>query len=73
MNKKYDNMKYSEITGEIIKLAYDKDKIIVELKAIEKISKINEVQLVNYLKATKTEVGLLINFGDRIEIKRRVN
>ena len=49
------------------------DKIILELKACESLTKIFEVQLVNYLKATKFEVGLLINFGPKIEIIRKVN
>ncbi len=48
------------------------EKVILELKAIESLAKIHEVQLVNYLKATNIEVGLLINFGEKIEIKRRV-
>ncbi len=49
------------------------DKVIVELKAIDSLNKIHEVQLVNYLKATGFRVGLLINFGDTIKIVRRVN
>ena len=48
------------------------DKIIVEIKAVSQLAKIHEVQLVNYLKATKYEIGLLINFGDKIEIKRKI-
>jgi GxxExxY protein len=35
-------------------------------------SEIHEVQLVNYLKATGIEVGLLINFGRSLTVKRRV-
>ncbi|MCK4399157.1 MAG: GxxExxY protein [Methanophagales archaeon] len=35
-------------------------------------SEIHEVQLVNYLKATGIEVGLLINFGRSVTVKRRV-
>ena len=46
--------------------------MIVELKAVEDLHPIHEVQLVNYLKATEIEVGLLINFGGKITIKRRV-
>jgi GxxExxY protein len=47
-------------------------KVIVELKAIESLHRIHEVQLMNYLKATGVEVGLLINFGnDRIEVRRK--
>jgi GxxExxY protein len=38
-------------------------KVIVELKAVKEVQKIHEVQLVNYLKATQIEVGLLLNFG----------
>lgn len=46
--------------------------MIVELKAVSQLTKAHEVQLVNYLKATELEVGLLINFGDQISIKRKV-
>jgi len=48
------------------------DKVIIEIKAVSQLAKIHEVQLVNYLKATKYEIGLLINFGDKIEIKRKI-
>ena len=48
------------------------NSVIVELKAVEKIVRIHEVQLVNYLKATGIEVGLLLNFGTKPEFKRRV-
>ena len=48
------------------------NKIIVEVKAVSKLESIHEVQLVNYLKATGIEVGLLINFGQSVEVKRRV-
>ncbi|MBU1260729.1 MAG: GxxExxY protein [Planctomycetes bacterium] len=48
------------------------DKIIVEVKAVSKLESVHEVQLVNYLKATGIEVGLLINFGQSVEIKRRI-
>ncbi len=47
--------------------------VIVELKAVRRLSAIHEVQLVNYLAATKVSVGLLINFGEeRVEVKRRI-
>ncbi len=49
------------------------DVVIVELKAVDALATIHEVQLVNYLKATKLQVGLLINFGPKIEFKRKVN
>jgi len=47
------------------------DEIVVELKAVETIAKINEVQLVNYLNATGKDTGLLINFGEKVEVKRK--
>ncbi len=46
--------------------------VIIELKAVEKLHPKHEVQLVNYLKSTEIEVGLLINFGEEIVIKRKV-
>jgi GxxExxY protein len=46
-------------------------KIILELKAIEAITPIHEIQLKNYLKGSRVELGLLINFGKSVEIKRK--
>ena len=48
------------------------NSVIIELKAVNELSKIHETQLVNYLKATGVEVGLLISFGDDVSIKRKV-
>jgi GxxExxY protein len=48
------------------------NKIIVEVKAVIKINPAHEVQLVNYLKATGVNVGLLINFAKSVEVKRRI-
>ena len=50
------------------------DNIIVEIKAIAQIRGIEEAQLLNYLKATKLPVGLIINFGSKkLEWKRYAN
>lgn len=46
------------------------DKVILELKAVETFCKEHQIQLINYLKATNLEVGLLLNFGKKPEIKR---
>ena len=46
--------------------------IIVELKAAEYIVEAFENQLLNYLRGTDCEVGLLLNFGKKPEFKRRV-
>lgn len=48
------------------------DSVIVELKAAESLCEEHEYQLINYLKATDIEVGLLLNFGKRPEFKRKV-
>lgn len=44
--------------------------VILELKAVESICKEHEYQLINYLKACDLEIGLLLNFGKKAEIKR---
>jgi GxxExxY protein len=48
------------------------DKIIIELKAAESLCEENECQLLNYLRATNIEVGLLFNFGKTAQFKRLV-
>ena len=49
------------------------EDIIVEIKALTKLSGIEEAQIINYLKATGLKVGLLINFGSKsLEYKRLV-
>ena len=46
--------------------------VIVELKAAEAIAPEHEAQLLNYLKATDIEVGLLLNFGPEPQIRRKI-
>lgn len=45
--------------------------VIVELKAVKLLLEEHEAQLLNYLKATPYEVGLLLNFGPKPEVKRK--
>ena len=48
------------------------DLVIVELKAIENLGKVQERQLLNYLKARYIEIGLLLNFGKKPEFRRKL-
>lgn len=48
------------------------DKVIVELKSASSLCEEHEAQLVNYLRATEIEVGLLLNFGKEPEFKRKI-
>ena len=47
------------------------NKVIIEIKAAKRLVEENEAQLLNYLKATDIEVGLLLNFGTEPEVKRK--
>jgi GxxExxY protein len=46
--------------------------VILELKAVRHLLDEHEAQLLNYLKATTIEVGLLLNFGSKAEYRRKV-
>jgi len=46
--------------------------LIIELKAMESLCPEHEAQLLNYLKATKIEIGLLFNFGKTPQFKRKI-
>jgi len=48
------------------------DSVIVEIKAPEGLREEHKTQLINYLKATSKEVGLLLNFGKTPEFKRAI-
>jgi GxxExxY protein len=48
------------------------DSLVVELKALANMSGTEEAQLINYLKATRYEIGLLLNFGARSLQHRRL-
>ena len=62
-----------KVVGEFIVDLFVEDCLMVELKSSSAIVSAHEVQLVNYLVATGTEVGLLINFApQKVEVKRKV-
>jgi GxxExxY protein len=61
-----------QLIGDFIADLLVDDKIIVEVKAVSALSSVHEVQLVNYLKATGIKVGLLVNYGEKLKIVRRV-
>ena len=66
---------YDEIVvGEYIADILVESAVILELKAIKAIDKIHEAQLLNYLKATGLNLGLILNFGQpKLQIRRFVN
>ena len=62
-----------EVVGEYTADVLVEDKVILELKAVDKLQKIYEAQLLNYLKATGIKIGILVNFKHpKAEIKRLI-
>jgi len=59
-----------QLVGEFFSDLLVEDKVIVELKATELLMNVHVAQIMNYLKATEIEVGLLLNFGEEPEFKR---
>ena len=67
-------VKYKDqIVGEYFADMVVENQVIIELKTVDRIEKIHEAQLLNYLKATGIKVGLLVNFkSTKADIKRLV-
>ena len=61
-----------KLVGEYFADLFVNDFVILELKSVAKLSEEHELQLMNYLKATQMDVGLLLNFGKEPEFKRRI-
>ncbi|HYJ89580.1 MAG TPA: GxxExxY protein [Pyrinomonadaceae bacterium] len=55
-----------QIVGAAMEVYY---QIISELKALDRLSGIDESQIINYLKVTRKHVGLLLNFGSRGQLE----
>lgn len=64
----YDGAKVGDYIADLL----IEDCVIVELKAVESIALEHEAQLVNYLKATSIDVGLLLNFGPKPQVRRKI-
>ena len=62
----------SVFVGEYYADFFINEKVIVELKAAECLVKENEAQLINYLRGTDIEVGILFNFGKKPEFIRKI-
>ena len=60
-----------QVVGDYFADLWVENRIIVELKAVQALTREHEVQLVNYLTATGIETGLLINFGSSVHVKRK--
>jgi GxxExxY protein len=63
----YNNIKVGQYFADILV----EGKIIIEIKAAEAIAEEHELQLINYLKATDVEIGLLLNFGKKAGIQKK--
>jgi GxxExxY protein len=61
----------NQAVGEYFADLVVEDKVILELKALEKLSPTHEVQLKNYLVGCRLNLGLLLNFGKKVEIRRK--
>ena len=62
-----------EIVGDFIADVVVEESVILELKFVKRIIRAHEVQLVKYLVATGTDVGLILNFAEeKVEVKRKV-
>ena len=61
-----------EVMGDYIADFVVGGKVVVEIKAIRELGEADERQLLNYLRCTDKEVGLLLNFGEKPQIKRKV-
>ena len=62
----------NEVVGEYIPDVIINEAVIVELKCVEYLTDIHENQLLNYLKATDCEVGLILNFGKDPQFIRKI-
>ncbi len=62
-----------DVVGEYLADTLVENRVIIEIKTVENLDKIHEAQLLNYMKATGIQVGILVNFRHpKAQIKRMV-
>jgi len=71
-NKKLIVYYKKEVVGEYIPDIIVNDLVILELKAVEHLIEAHENQILNYLKATDCEIGLVLNFGKDPQFIRKI-
>ena len=70
--KKIEVFYKNEVVGTYIPDLIINKSVILELKCVEYLIEAHENQLINYLKATECEVGLVLNFGKDPQFKRKI-
>ena len=63
---------HDKVVGEYVADMVVNSVVLLELKAVEKLVDAHSAQLLNYLKSTEIEVGLLLNFGPQAEFRRKI-
>jgi len=63
----YENIQVGDYYADL----FVNNEVVVELKAVENLTKQHEVQVVNYLNGISHEIGLLIHFGTSVTVKRK--
>ena len=67
---KYDDVIVGDFRVDLVV----QERLLIEIKAVSELTKTHEAQLINYLKASGLNLGLLLNFGARsVQISRKVN
>ena len=72
LEKVYENALVIELKSAGFRVLRQQNMIILEIKASEGLRDENKAQLINYLKATNKQVGLLFNFGKKPDFKRAI-
>ena len=60
-----------QVLGEYYADLWVDETVVIEVKAVQALARIHEVQLVNYLSATGIDTGLVLNFGSSVQVKRK--